>query len=73
MISSVSDCPVDEKFHGDDTVVYSGNGDNGGDISGNDGDGRRNISSDGGEKRGDISVNDDRCGSRSKETSQYNS
>ena len=42
-----------------------------GDISFDDGDGRRNIICDGGNSRGDIRVDGGRLGSRSKETRQF--
>ena len=67
-ISSVSSCPIDENVHGGDRVAYSGHGASRGDISCNDDDGRLNRSRDDGDNRGDRSVDDVRCGSRSKET-----
>ena len=62
LIFSVSSLPVGYNVHKADRVQYSGHGDDRGDMSGDDGDKRRDTSSDYGEERGDISVDDGRCG-----------
>ena len=54
--STVSSFPVDKNVCGDDRVVYSGRVTERGDISCNDGDGRRIRIRDDIDKRGDISV-----------------
>ena len=68
LIPSVYYYLVDKNVHGDKGVGYSGHDTERGDISGNDGYGRRNIRCDNGDNRGGLNVYDARCGSRSKET-----
>ena len=60
-------------FREDKRGGYSDHGYEKGNISCDDGDGRRNVSLANGDLRGDIRVDDGRRGSRYKETSQFTS
>ena len=66
--SSVFYFLVDQNICVGDRVGYSGDGSQRGDISLDNGDGRRNISRDHGDMWKDVIVNYGRYGSRSKDT-----